>query len=151
MTMRLPASVTTKSPEETRHFAQKIAQLCENQFPSIICLNGNLGSGKTVFVKGFCEYFSIPDHEVKSPTYTYYRVYHHDRYTIYHFDYYRLARIDEQTTEEFLEIAERENSFALIEWPENIDQIIPSSALMVHFSYGEEETWRTIQITQNHE
>lgn len=153
MTMRLPASFTTKSPEETKRLAQKIAKECVSHFPSVICLQGNLGTGKTVFVKGFCDYFNISDREVKSPTYTYYRIYknNNNNNTIYHFDYYRLALIDEQTAEEFSEIAERENSFALIEWPENIDQLIPSSALMIHLSYGEKDNWRVIRITKRYE
>jgi tRNA threonylcarbamoyladenosine biosynthesis protein TsaE len=149
--MHLPASFTTKSSEETQCLAKKIAKECDQMSPSVICLQGNLGTGKTTFVKGFCDYFNIDDRQVKSPTYTYYRVYKNDQHTIYHFDYYRLALIDDRTAEEFLEIAEQENSFILIEWPRNIDQLIPSSALMISLSYGEKDNWRVIRITKKHE
>ncbi|MCD6109356.1 tRNA (adenosine(37)-N6)-threonylcarbamoyltransferase complex ATPase subunit type 1 TsaE [bacterium] len=146
--MQLPYEITTKTSQETKQLAKNFARDFGSIEGSIICLEGNLGSGKTTFVKGFCEYFSIEDDKVKSPTYTYYRLYENGEKDIYHFDYYRLSRADDLIESELLEILERSNMIALIEWPEKIKHLFPRGTLVVKFSYGEGDNDRIINFSK---
>ena len=133
MTMRLPKEVTTKNAQETIELAKEIAGEIEACEPKILCLEGNLGTGKTTFVKGFCDFYGVGKQIVKSPTYTYYRLYNGGKMDIYHFDYYRLTELDEIVEHEFLEIMDKENSIVLIEWPEKVKDLMPKGTIFVDY------------------
>ena len=79
----------TNSPTETFELAKKIS---EKIMPgSIICLDGDLGVGKTVFTQGFAEGLGIEE-SVNSPTFTIIQVYYEGRMPLYHFDVYRIMK-----------------------------------------------------------
>ena len=111
----------------------------------VVCLNGDLGSGKTHFVKGVASYFGIEPETVSSPTYTLIHEYP-GSVPIYHFDCYRL-----KNEQEALEIGAEEyfygEGICLVEWPEKIDSLIPEEAIWIKISHlsGSE---RTISIHQ---
>lgn len=147
--MEMPKKKISKSAEETLKIASEIAQEVENQKNTVICLKGNLGTGKTTFVKGFCEYFGIDNATVKSPTYTYYRLYEGKNNNIYHFDYYRLTHVDEIVENELIEIIDKENTISLIEWPEKVEDLLPKGVIVIDFAYGEAQDERIINISQN--
>lgn len=121
---------TSTSPEETKQHAAKLAQSMPNG--GTVCLYGDLGSGKTVFAKGFAEQLGIKETEVKSPTYTLMREYAVGSKKLYHFDFYRIEEVDELTAHNLEEIFARKNAWFLIEWPERIKNLLPAVRKEVH-------------------
>ena len=90
-----------------------------------IALNGQLGSGKTRFVRAFCEALGIDPSLVTSPTFVLMQLYQSDRWTVSHFDTYRLGDVDEFLAlgaEEYL--ADPDN-VCLIEWADRIAELLP--------------------------
>ncbi|MPN38032.1 tRNA threonylcarbamoyladenosine biosynthesis protein TsaE [bioreactor metagenome] len=94
----------------------------------IYCLNGDLGSGKTVFAKGFAKGLDIPD-EVTSPTFAIVNEYK-GRLPLYHFDVYRIS-----SPEEMEDTGYEEYFFGagvcLIEWAHLIEPVIPQEAVWI--------------------
>jgi len=113
----------------------------------VLCLCGNLGSGKTHFVKGMARALNIDPAEVHSPTFTLINEYYGDT-PLYHFDCYRLER-----EEEFLEIGGEEylygQGITVIEWPEKIQNLLPDYAIWITIkSRGLNK--RTFEVENNH-
>ena len=114
----------TNSEKETLDVAYNLASKIEGN--KVICLNGELGAGKTVFVRGFCSFFGI--NEISSPTFTLVNEYDGNR-PVFHFDVYRLADVDE-----FYEIGGEEyfeRGICIIEWSDVIKDAIPNDAIDV--------------------
>lgn len=115
------------SPEETYAIGRRLGQLAEPG--DIVTLSGDLGTGKTVFAKGFAEGLGIAD-DVTSPTFTIIKEYTDGRIPLAHFDAYRIADPDEMYAigyEDYLS----GDFICLIEWPEMIEELIPGDALRV--------------------
>ena len=94
----------------------------------IILLEGNLGSGKTTFVKFFCDFLHIKD-KVLSPTFNIINEYNVDKNNkIYHFDLYRLKSKAELIEIDFLDYIDSGN-YCFIEWPEICRDIIRGDVL----------------------
>lgn len=95
----------------------------------ILCLNGDLGVGKTVFTQGFAAGLGITG-PVNSPTFTILQEYEEGRIPLYHFDVYRIGDVEEMD-----EIGYEEYFFGegvcLIEWSNLIEEIIPEDAVSV--------------------
>lgn len=119
----------SRNEEETMQIAANFAKSVNAG--DIICLQGELGAGKTHFVKGFVKAFGIDSEEVRSPTYTLINEYLSDP-PIFHFDCYR---IDDPL--EALEFGAEEyfygNGVCVIEWPERIKSILPDTIQTVIF------------------
>ena len=131
------------SEEETKKLAQKIAS--NSKKGDIIVLCGELGSGKTKFTEGFLEYFNLQD-ELSSPTFTIVNEYDTPDFPIYHFDVYRLEDIDE-----FYAIGGDEYfqaGICIIEWGEEIEEILPESYLKISFSRDFEDSDMRILTTE---
>ena len=117
----------SSSPEETYAIGRRIGQLAEPG--DIVTLSGDLGTGKTVFAKGFAEGLGIAD-DVTSPTFTIIKEYTDGRIPLAHFDAYRIADPDEMYAigyEDYLS----GDFVCLIEWPEMIEELIPGDAIGV--------------------
>ena len=99
----------TNSARQTRQIAFKVAQRLKGA--GVICINGQLGAGKTVFIKAIAEYFSYPPDEVLSNSYITFRSYKAD-IEIYHFDAYRSSAAD-FPWDEFYEGLEKKHLFLL--------------------------------------
>lgn len=136
---------TSLSEEETKEIAQKIVEKFKGNRIFTICLKGNLGSGKTVFVKGFAKALGVDDKVVKSPTYTYFRKYKTEECFVYHFDYYRLEKADHLVLQELDEVMQQK-VYVLIEWPEKIEHIVPKPYIEIRFEAGENPHERFISI-----
>lgn len=111
----------------------------------VVVLNGELGSGKTVFVKGIAKYFGVED-EVSSPTFTIVNEYINNNVNLYHFDVYRLDNetqfMDTIGTEYF------ENGISVIEWGNIIKNILPKDTIYIDISKIDDNT-RKILIRRN--
>lgn len=117
----------TMSPKETFELGKKIG--LEAKAGEIICLDGDLGVGKTVFTQGFAKGLGI-DEAVNSPTFTIIQEYDEGRLPLYHFDVYRIG-----DPEEMYEIGYEEYFFGegvcLIEWSKLIEELIPEEAINI--------------------
>ncbi len=104
----------------------------------------NLVLGKTKFTQGVLTYFGL-EKEISSPTFTIVNEYHKDDVNIYHFDVYRLEDTDEfyaMGGEEYFE-----NGICIIEWGEQIEEILPKRYTKITFSKSEEnENYRELKI-----
>jgi tRNA threonylcarbamoyladenosine biosynthesis protein TsaE len=108
---------------------------------AVIYLKGELGAGKTSFVRGFIQSLGHQGH-VKSPTYTLIEPYQIGEVSIYHLDLYRLSDPEEL---EYLGLREMLSSgLCLIEWPEQGGPDLPLPDLTLHFNYHGEG--RTVEI-----
>ena len=111
----------TWKPEDTYELGRKMGQ--EAVPGQIVCLNGDLGVGKTVFTQGFAQGLGI-DEPVNSPTFTIVQQYDEGRLPLYHFDVYRIGDISEMD-----EIGYEDyfygNGLTMIEWANLIEEILP--------------------------
>lgn len=100
---------------------------------SIICFEGEMGAGKTTFIKALCQSLGVTE-EVSSPTFSLVNEYRdaHDQ-PIYHFDFYRL---DDPREAEGIGAVEYLDSgyLCLIEWPSRIEALLPENRLLVTLS-----------------
>jgi conserved hypothetical nucleotide-binding protein len=114
---------------------------------NVVGLTGELGSGKTVFVKGICKYFNV-DEDVISPTFILVNQYtgtiHPDKSPgeINHFDLYRIQSKEELGTIDIFSYVSQ-NSICLIEWPEIVMEILPQIRI-VNFTHSGNENRRYI-------
>ena len=114
----------SNNEKETYEIARSLAEQIRDNI--VICLNGEMGAGKTVFVRGFASFFNITD--TWSPTFTIVNEYKGDR-DIYHFDVYRLADEDE-----FYDIGGEEyfeKGICIIEWSKIIEDVLPPKRIEV--------------------
>ncbi len=115
------ASFTSNSVEETIAFAREWS---ESLLPNdVVALVGDLGAGKTHFVKGLLQGLVSPD-EVTSPTFTLIHEYRGGRLPVFHFDFYRLnhlAEIAEIGFDDYLE----DGGIAVVEWADRFPQVFP--------------------------
>ena len=114
-------------PEDTYAIGKALA---EQAVPgSVYCLNGDLGTGKTVFTQGFAAGLGIVG-PVNSPTFTILQVYEDGRLPLYHFDVYRI-----EDPEEMYEVGCEEyftaGGVCLVEWAELIREMIPEEAVQI--------------------
>ena len=134
------------SSEDTFNLGFKMAEDIEAGM--VICLDGDLGVGKTVFTKGFAKGLGIEE-PVNSPTFTVLQVYEDGRLPLYHFDTYRIEDPDEM-----YEIGYEDyvygNGVSLIEWPVRIEEIIPDDAIYVKIVKDLDKgfDYRKIEITE---
>ena len=113
--------IETHSPEETFAIGKSLG---EQAVPGqVICLDGDLGVGKTVFTQGFAQGLGI-DGPVNSPTFTIVQVYEEGRMPFYHFDVYRIGDIEEMDEIGYEDYFYGEG-LCMIEWANLIEEIIP--------------------------
>lgn len=116
----------THSVEETFHLGEKIGALvCPGD---ILCLTGDLGTGKTHFTKGIASGLGIHDN-ITSPTFTIVNEYE-GRLKLYHFDVYRVNDPDEISAIGFDEYIFSEG-VSVIEWSNFIDELIPDERITI--------------------
>lgn len=119
------------NPTQTQKIGFDIARkLDTGGFKSaFIAMRGEMGVGKTVFVRGFAEYFGIEG--VKSPTYAVMNQYGKGHKTrIYHFDMYRITDEDDLYSIGYDDYTQSDG-YCLVEWSENIEYAIPDGAIFV--------------------
>ena len=135
----------SNSIEETFHIAKEIADLVK--VPSVILLNGDLGAGKTHFVKGFAKALGY-DESVTSPTFTIMNEYLGGKCPIYHFDMYRLSSMEDALNlgfEEYFDL-QRLDGVSLVEWPQNVEGLFPQNAIKIDIFKGDNENERIVEV-----
>lgn len=123
------------SPEETQQFATILQPYIQNG--GVVCLYGDLGTGKTLFTKALLKQFGLEENTVKSPTYTLFREHTaQNGMKIYHADFYRIDKVDEFTQEHIEEIFHKQGVLTIIEWAERIQLLLPLPRLDIKFEYA---------------
>lgn len=117
----------SESEEQTKKIAREFAEGLN--MGDVVCLEGELGAGKTQFVKGMATAFDIDESHVQSPTFTLINEYE-GSLPLYHFDCYRM-----ESVKEALEIGAEEYFYgegvSVIEWPDRIREILPPEAIWI--------------------
>ena len=131
------ATHLTRSEDETVAFAREFAARLRPG--DVVLVSGNLGAGKTAFVRGLAAGLGIDPDEVSSPTFTIVHEYRGRGLTLYHVDLYRLdsAATDELGLEE-LGVAD---GVLAIEWPGRLSHALPA-AVPVHIDIVDDSTRR---------
>jgi tRNA threonylcarbamoyladenosine biosynthesis protein TsaE len=113
----------TSSEEETQNVARDLA--AQLKPGDVVLLSGNLGAGKTAFVRGLAAGLGIDPEEVSSPTFTIVHEYRGGRVTLYHVDLYRL----EKTATDDLGLEEMgvADGVLAIEWPDRLTHEMPGA------------------------
>lgn len=124
-------SLISNSEEETRQCAKRFAgQLRRGD---IVLLQGDLGAGKTTFVKGLTQAFKIAPKKVNSPTFVLMN-YYKGKLPVYHFDLYRLENPQAVDTMDFDDYFYGEG-VSVIEWPERLGKYKPPQYYLVEFQH----------------
>ncbi len=125
----------SNSEAQTKDIAAKFAEYLEKN--DIVALKGDLGAGKSIFVKGVCRKLGIEEKKVKSPTFTLLNIYENST-TIYHLDLYRISDIDELFYLGFDEFTDS-GGITLIEWAEKIYEVLPDNTIFVEINIIDHE------------
>lgn len=140
------ASIHVKNLEglsqAAKEFAEKVLP-CHN----LIALSGEMGAGKTTFTSALCSVLGVQD-EVTSPTFTIVNEYLTAAgATIYHFDFYRIQRNEEALDLGLYDYLDS-GCLCIMEWCENIPDLIPEETLHVHITVNPETLERDITWQQ---
>lgn len=130
------ASTISRQPADTIEFARELAKRMRPG--SVIALAGDLGAGKTQFVKGLALGLGYTG-EVTSPTFTLIHEYRGGRMPLYHFDFYRLNQVEEIIDLSFEEYL-LADGVCVIEWADKFEMLIPEDARWFEFSVGNDQT-----------
>ncbi len=125
----------SRSPEQTRRIGARLGG--EIKAGDVICLQGNLGAGKTTFMQGLAQGWESLD-AVSSPTFILVNIYRRanvDR--LFHLDAYRLESMAE--AEELDLDSMMEEGALVVEWPERLGDLVPRERLWIHLEHRAEE------------
>ncbi len=121
-------SIRTMSEKETGDVGFKLGRIIKNG--DIVCLTGELGAGKTVFVKGIASALNV-DEYITSPTFTIVNEYNNGKFPVYHFDVYRISEPDDMYEIGFEEYIYGDG-VVVIEWADLIKEILPPEVIWVN-------------------
>ncbi|MFH1847134.1 MAG: tRNA (adenosine(37)-N6)-threonylcarbamoyltransferase complex ATPase subunit type 1 TsaE [Candidatus Omnitrophota bacterium] len=133
--MKNVKTITTYSPEETIEIAASLAKKLNKG--SFVALIGDLGTGKTMFVKGLAKGLGIAEYSyVNSPSFVIVKEYKGEK-DLYHFDVYRLGG------QSFCDTLDYEKYFygrgiTVVEWADKVRDILPEEYLEVRIEYGDD-------------
>lgn len=137
----MPQKKITHSPAETEDFACAFAAGLRPG--DVVAFYGDLGMGKTVFIRGLARGLSVTD-PVSSPTFALVHEYR-GPVPLYHFDMYRVSGWDDLQSTGFFDYLDADGVCA-VEWSENIEQALPDRTIRVEIGRGGDDDTRTITI-----
>ncbi len=125
----------SRSPEQTRRVGMKLGSLLQRG--DLVCLSGDLGSGKTTLMQGIAQGWGSLD-KVSSPTFVLVNIYRRsDGVNLYHMDTYRMAGPEEA---EDLDLEMMLESGALVvEWAERVEAVLPKECLWIQLAWIADE------------
>lgn len=137
----------TKNAEETIESARKFARKLKGG--EIIGLIGELGSGKTTFVKGLAEGLKVTD-TITSPTFVMLKTYPtkigNNDIEFVHIDAYRIENLDDIKSVGIEDYLNRDNIIMAVEWAEKIREILPPKTIYMNFQHSNQENYRKISL-----
>jgi tRNA threonylcarbamoyladenosine biosynthesis protein TsaE len=133
--MLYPYSRISNSEEETKLIAYEFADLINEGM--VIILNGDLGAGKTFFIKSVLTRFEIID--VNSPTFSIINEYSGSK-KFYHFDFYRINKKNELHDIGIVDYFNDEQSIIFIEWGNLFENILPRKRIEINIQYDDSNT-----------
>ncbi|MEG8947078.1 tRNA (adenosine(37)-N6)-threonylcarbamoyltransferase complex ATPase subunit type 1 TsaE [Rosettibacter firmus] len=128
--MEFPYELIVKSESETIELVKKLTDIIKEG--DVVALNGELGTGKTFFVKAFCSFFGIEN--VSSPSFTIVNEYMGQK-KIYHFDFYRIKKITELYDLGFEDYLIEKDAIIFIEWANLWKEILPEHFYEINFEF----------------
>ena len=135
--------VVSGQSAQTESFAARIGRRLRGG--EIIELQGDVGAGKTTFVRGLTKGIGSSD-RVSSPTFTIYQVYKSESMTLYHYDFYRIDDT-EIIANELKEIAELSNTSVVLEWSDAVKSVLPKDHITIRLvPTGEESRKITVVV-----
>ena len=132
----------SKSVAETESIAADLARTLAPG--SAIALHGNLGAGKTQFVRGLLKGLGGNVRTVSSPTYVLLNIYEGGRLTVYHLDAYRVGGAEDFEGIGFGELLEQ-GGVVVVEWADRVAELMPADAIHVRIEHAG-ETKRRITV-----
>ena len=134
-------TITIKSIESIADSAREfIAQMGDRK---VFAFYGAMGAGKTTFVKALCEAMGVTD-TVNSPTFAIVNEYDTPSgHPIYHFDFYRINKLQEAIEIGLYDYLDS-GCLCIMEWPENIEELLPEETLKVYFTINPDQS-RTLR------
>ncbi len=140
-----PFTVRSMSEEETVAAGERLGGMLRPG--DIVALFGELGAGKTRFVRGVCRALGT-DRNVSSPTFTLLHEYRAPGLAVYHFDLYRIASTAELAGIGFTEYLDRGDGVCLVEWAERAGSFLPAERYDVRMRAGESPDERVIDVSR---
>ena len=130
------------SIEDINNVATEFVRLAMQE-DTVFAFNGQMGAGKTTFIKALCEALGVSE-TVTSPTFSIVNQYRSDETgeLIYHFDFYRIKKLEEaydMGCEDYF----YSGAVCLIEWPELVEDLLPGNTVWVDIRVNDDES-RTI-------
>lgn len=144
----------TYSSSETEKIGALIAEKIIKRGPlagraTVLALIGDLGAGKTTWTRGFVGFLN-PKAKVTSPTFVLMKKFSLNKSEIfknvYHWDWYRLRDKKDLSILNFEETYEQPENLILVEWPRQIQGMLPKNVIEIFFEHGDKETERIIKI-----
>jgi len=131
----------SNGPDETKELGRRLGKKLKRG--DVVCLYGELGSGKTVMVKGIASVFGINERDITSASFTIIAEYD-AAVPFYHIDLYRITagKSSELGLQEYL----GGNGISVIEWAERAEEEIPEDCIRVSLNYKSDDV-REIEIT----
>ena len=141
MTMK---TIEIKNLEQLPEAAREFVELMGDY--TIFAFYGEMGAGKTTFIKELCKALGVEDDITNSPSFSIINEYRSDSTAelIYHFDCYRLETVDEAVeigTEDYFD----SGAVCLIEWPERITELLPADTVRVNLKINDDDS-RTMTV-----
>lgn len=129
----------TETPDQTKKLASRFAFRLSGG--EVVCLYGELGAGKTVFVQGMIGYF-LPEKRILSPTFIivrHYQTNHNIIKRFLHIDLYRMKDMKEIRDLEFFESMHKPDTIVAVEWAEKLGNLLPKDRIDVHIKSLDED------------
>ena len=134
-----------KTEDKAKNFASSIIGF---QNSLLINLEGNLGAGKTTFVRGLIQELGF-DEFIKSPTFTIVESYESENLKVFHFDLYRIEDDRELQAIGVEDYLSEENAITLVEWPEKSKKYFNNPDYIIELNHCDNDEKRLINIIKD--